>query len=34
MQKMPDDFLPGEIISIVVGQMVKYIARQHQDNDK
>mgnify|MGYP000158478126 CR=1 FL=1 len=34
MQKMPDDFLPGEIISIVVGQMVKYIARQHQDSEK
>jgi glyoxylase-like metal-dependent hydrolase (beta-lactamase superfamily II) len=31
MRHMPDDFLPGEIISMVVGQMVKYIARQHQD---
>jgi len=31
MRHMPDDFLPGEIISLVVGQMVKYIARQHQD---
>ncbi len=31
MRHMPDDFLPGEIITIVVGQMVKYIARKQQD---
>lgn len=28
MERMPDDFLPREVVSIVVGQMVKNIARQ------
>ncbi|MCF8030832.1 MAG: MBL fold metallo-hydrolase [Desulfohalobiaceae bacterium] len=31
MQRMPEDFLPGEVISMVVGQMVNYIARRHQE---